>query len=128
MKILKRIIIASIIIILAVIISFISIFIYDDQYKQREIYREISPNGNHTVFLYQIGNPQWSFGSVNAKLVLRDTKGKKVDEDTFSLANDGGSVIDANIVEIVWADNQVEIQMKEFDTTQLYTYILEYND
>ena len=118
MKILKRIIIASIIIILAVIISFISIFIYDDQYKQREIYREISPNGNHTVFLYQIGNPQWSFGSVNAKLVLRDTKGKKVDEDTFSLANDGGSVIDANIVEIVWADNQVEIQMKEFDTTQ----------
>lgn len=33
-----------------------------------------------------------------------------------------------NIVEIVWTDNQVEIQMKEFDTTQRYTYILEYND
>jgi len=87
-----------------------------------------SPDNNYTIFLYQVGTPQWSFGSVSAKLVLKDFKGKKIDEENFGLANDGGPVTDNNIVEIIWLDDKVEIEMKEFDTTQQYTYILNYSN
>ena len=48
-----------------------------------------SPDNNYTVLLYQVGSPQWSFGSVGAKLVLENSDGKVVDKEEFSLANDG---------------------------------------
>ena len=57
MKIFKRILIAFIVIILVSIISFVAIFIYEDQFKKREIYQENSPDGNYTIVLYQVGSP-----------------------------------------------------------------------
>ena len=118
LKILKRIVIAAIIIKLVAIISNVSIFTYKTQYKQKEIYHESSPDNNHTVSLYQVGEPQWSFGSVDAKLVLYNSDGKKLDEESFELSNDGANVVAGNIVEIIWSEDQGEIKMKEFDTTQ----------
>ena len=87
-----------------------------------------SPDGNYTVHLYQVGSPQWSFGSVNAKLILEDANGKTVDEEHFGLSNDGAGVFEGNIKEITWMDNQVEIIMGESDTTKLYTYVLSYTE
>ena len=57
-------------------------------------------DGNYAVSLYQVGSPQWSLGSVNAKLVLRDSNGNKIDEENFSLANDGAGVCEENIMKI----------------------------
>ena len=124
MKIFKRILIAFIVIILVSIISFVVIFIYEDQFKKREIYQENSPDGNYTIVLYQVGSPQWSFGSVKAKLVLEDANGKKIDEEDFGLANDGAGVFEGNVKEITWMENQVKIIMGESDTTKQFTYIL----
>ena len=45
MKIFKRIAIVSVIIVLVVIISFVMIFVYEDQFKKREVYRESEPEG-----------------------------------------------------------------------------------
>ena len=87
-----------------------------------------SPDSNYTVYLYQVGSPQWSFGSVNAKLVLKDNSGKIIDEENFGLANDGAGVFEGNIKEITWLDNHVEIIMGESDTTKLFTYILNYTE
>ena len=112
MKIFKRILIAFIVIILVSIISFVAIFIYEDQFKKREIYQENSPDGNYTIVLYQVGSPQWSFGSVKAKLVLEDANGKKIDEEDFGLANDGAGVFEGNVKEITWMENQVKIIRK----------------
>jgi len=87
-----------------------------------------SPDNDYTVYLYQVGSPQWSFGSVGAKLVLKDSNGKVVDEEKFSLANDGAGIFEGNIKEITWLENRVEIIMGESDTTQQYTYILNYSE
>ena len=128
MKIFKRILIAFIVIILVSIISFVAIFIYEDQFKKREIYQENSPDGNYTIVLCQVGSPQWSFGSVKAKLVLEDANGKKIDEEDFGLANDGAGVFEGNVKEITWMENQVKIIMGESDTTRQFTYILSYTE
>ena len=87
-----------------------------------------SPNGNYTVCLYQVGSPQWSFGAVKAKLVLKDGNGTVLDEVNFSLANDGTGVYVDNIKQISWSENRVEISMREFDTTRQFAYVLSYTD
>ena len=87
-----------------------------------------SPDNNYTVYLYQVGSPQWSFGSVGAKLVLENSNGKTVDEEEFSLSNDGAGVFEANVKQITWLDNKVEIIMGESDTTNQFTYILSFTE
>lgn len=96
--------------------------------KEILITSQNSPDNNYTVYLYQVGSPQWSFGSVNAKLILKNSNGKLVDKKEFGLANDGAGVFEGNIKEITWLENQVEIVMGESDTTQLRTCILSYNE
>ncbi len=86
------------------------------------------PTGEYTVSLFQVGSPEWSFGPVKAKLVLKDKNGKKLDEAKFSLMNDGTGVYEGNIEKIVWKTDCVEVTMDESDTTKLYTYTLKYND
>ena len=85
-----------------------------------------SPDGCHTVQLYQVGSPGWSFGSVGAKLVLVNADGDVLEEESFSLNNDGGGVHAYNIESITWQDEQVEIVMNESDTIRQYTYTLAY--
>ncbi|MBE6797661.1 MAG: hypothetical protein E7531_04920 [Ruminococcaceae bacterium] len=89
---------------------------------------QTSPDGNYVVSLYQVGSPQWPFGSVDARLVLENANGKKVDKVKFSLANDGAGVFEGNIEKITWKKNQVEIIMGEADTTNQFTYVLMYTD
>ena len=38
----------------------------------------------------------------------------------------GGNVTAENIVEIVWFEYAAEVQVREFDTSEQYTYTLEY--
>ena len=86
-----------------------------------------SPTGEYTLRLMQKGEPEWPFGAVEAKLQLEDFEGKRLDEVSFSLANDGGPVEKNNIVDIAWLEDRVEVLMREADSTQQYTYVLEYS-
>ena len=123
MKKLMMVVTFSIIVGLLVGCSFI-----EETFDKRLIVSESSPDNNFTVSLYQVGEPQWSFGDVKAKLVLYDSGSRVIDEVSFELANDGGHVQATNIIEIVWLDNQVEVRMREFDTIREYTYILKYDE
>lgn len=84
-----------------------------------------SVNG-YTVSLYQVGEPQGAFGSVNAKLVLKDADDNIIDETAFELANDGADVLITNITAVNWYDDRVEIGLKELDTSNELTYVLNY--
>ncbi len=86
-----------------------------------------SPDGNYSVCLYQVGSPQWSFGSVGAKLVLKNSDGDIVDEKEFSLANDGGGVHEGNLKSITWLENEVEILMDADEWPEEY-YVLNYGE
>lgn len=86
---------------------------------------ENSVNG-YTISLYQVGEPQGAFGSVNAKLILKDSKNNIIDETEFELSNDGADVLITNITEVNWFDDRVEVGLKELDTTNELTYVLNY--
>ena len=84
-----------------------------------------SVNG-YTIFLYQVGEPQWAFGNVNAKLVLQDSDGNVIRETEFELANDGANILLDNITEVNWFDDRVEVNLKELDTINEFIYVLNY--
>ena len=86
-----------------------------------------SPDGNYSVYLYQVGSPQWSFGSVGAKLVLKNSTDKVVDEKEFSLANDGAGVYESNLKSITWLENKVEVLMDADEWPEEY-YVLNYGN
>ena len=86
-----------------------------------------SPDGNYSVYLYQVGSPQWSFGSVGAKLVLKDKNGKKIDDEKFGLANDGAGVYEGNLKSITWLENEVKILIDADEAPEEY-YILNYSE
>ena len=86
-----------------------------------------SPDGNYLVCLYQVGSPQWSFGSVGAKLVLKNSNGEILDEEEFSLANDGVGVYEGNLKSITWLDNKVEVLM-DADEWPEENYVLNYGN
>ncbi len=70
---------------------------------------QTSPDDRYTVCLYQVGIPAWPFGSVGAKLVLKDADGSILDEESFGIANDGGGVYGGNMGFVTWMDNGVEV-------------------
>lgn len=86
-----------------------------------------SPDGNFSIYLYQVGSPQWSFGSVGAKLVLKNSNGKILDEKEFSLANDGAGVYEGNLKSITWFENEVEVLMDADEWPEEY-YVLNYGN
>ena len=86
-----------------------------------------SPDGNYSVYLYQVGSPQWSFGSVGAKLILKNLNDKVVDEKEFSLANDGAGVYEGNLKSITWLENEVKILIDADEAPEEY-YILNYSE
>ena len=85
-----------------------------------------SPDGEYTLYFYQVGDPQWSFGSVGAKLLLKNSDGKIVDEEKFSLNNDGGGAEVSNISAISWSYGCVKANFIEFDTTNTLEFVLDY--
>ena len=87
---------------------------------------QISPDGNYSIYLYQVGDPQWSFGSVGAKLVLKESNGKIVDEKEFSLANDGTMVHEDNLKSVVWLENEVKVLMDADEAPEKY-FVLSYS-
>ena len=86
-----------------------------------------SPDGNYILSLYQVGSPQWSFGSVRGKLVLTRADGSKVQEEEISFNNDGGGVTENNIVNVAWWDTAVVVETRHFDTTQRNFYTIPYD-
>ena len=59
-------------------------------------------------------------------MVLQDSDGNVIRETEFELANDGANILIDNITEVNWFDDRVEVNLKELDTINEFTYVLNY--
>ena len=117
---------------ITIMIALCMIFIFspcssEEDKEEILITSQNSPDGNYSVCLYQVGSPQWSFGSVGAKLILKNSNDKVVDEKEFSLANDGAGVYEGNLKSITWLENEVKILIDADEAPEEY-YILNYSE
>lgn len=125
MRIWKRIWISIAFLMLILMISFVSLFIYEDQFAKREVYRESSSNGEFVFVLYQVGQPGWPFGPVKAEIRVLNEKGKTMDKESIVIHTDGAQLNEFYIDEICWGDNMVEVVCSGEDGTASYVLELE---
>lgn len=111
---------------ISLILMFSACFFETDTEEVIFITSEQSADGNYTLSLYQLGSPRWTFGPVDAKLVLSDRDSAVINEEEFQLFNDGAGVFAGNIQKITWLENRAEILLGESDTTRQFTIILSY--
>ena len=126
MKIFKRILISFLLLVLISIILFVSVFIYEDQFAKREVYRESSPNGDFVFVLYQVGQPGWPFGPVKAQIKILNFEGKTINKEAIVIHTDGAQLDELYIDEIRWSENTIEVKCSGEDGTA--SYVLELDE
>ncbi len=119
MKFILKIIGTGILIIFLLISLLAGYFVYKTEYRKEHLNIYTSPDRECSLEIYQIGEPDWPFGSVKGRMVLK--KGIKtlciVD---FTQHNDGGGVyIEED--NIFWREDRVGIIVRGEGQETTYT-------
>ena len=125
MNVCKRIVMILIGVVFTGVLAVVSLFIYEEQFRKEEVYRESSPDGRYTVVLSQVGSPGWPFGPVKAEIKVLDSDGKTVDRKSVVVHTDGGQLSIYNIETIDWCDDVLKVACVGEDGVAVYT--LEYS-
>ena len=93
-------VVAALILIAGVLLAGV---IYKIDFKKEEIKTSVSDDKIHTLTVYEIGEPEFPFGSANCRFVLKENR-KNISKLDFEICNDGGWALPEN-VEIQWQDD-----------------------
>ena len=121
----KKVLIISVSVVLFLVLLFVAIYIYTDQFQKKEVYRESSPNGEFQFVLYQVGQPGWSFGPVKAQLCVVDSNGKTVDKESIVIHTDGAQLNEVYLDEIQWGEKALSVVCRGEDGLATYVLALE---
>lgn len=88
------------------------------------IVREIvsyEENG-YTIIFQQLGDPQWPFGSIDVRLLLKNQQGKVINKYDTSIQDDGANAGERNIASVEWFEDRVIVilcasEMKDREIT-----------
>lgn len=100
-----KLILGSIIFIIALLAILVGSITYVVNYKIHEIDTAVSPDGKYELILQQVGDPDWPFGSTHARVVLKEGD-KIIKKYRFDVHNDGGNISDNSWV-VTWYNNSV---------------------
>lgn len=66
----------------------------------------------YTLTFDQLGEPQWSFGSTDVRLLLKDQQGKIIKKYDTSISDDGVDAGEHNIASVEWFDDKVVVVLQ----------------
>ncbi len=119
MKTMFKIIGTVILAVLIIVMLFVGCIIYNNEYKKELAAEFKSIDSSYTLNVYQIGEPDWPFGSVQGRFVLK--KGNNTLSDVkFTQHNDGGGIYIEN-ENVRWKSDCVEILVNGEGQEILYT-------
>lgn len=61
----------------------------------------------YTLTFQQLGEPQWSFGPTDVRLLLKDQQGKILKKYDTSISDDGANASEHNVASVEWFDDKV---------------------
>lgn len=61
----------------------------------------------YTLIFQQLGEPQWSFGSTDVRLLLKNQQGKVLNKYDTSIHDDGANAGERNIASVEWHEDKV---------------------
>ena len=82
-------------------------FQYRVNYAKTEVVTSVSDDGQHSLTVYMIGEPDWPFGATYCRFDLRDGS-KRIVKHPFSIHNDGVKA-DANNFVVTWHEDHAEV-------------------
>ena len=86
-----------------------------------EVLSSASADGQYSLAVSQIGEPDWPFGPTHCRFVLKKD-GKRILRHSFSVRNDGVSVTENNF-SVIWNPNDVIVLVTGEEQPE-ETYIL----
>ena len=94
-------------------------FIYKTDYKKTEI--KSNSHDKYSLTVYEIGEPDFPFGSAHCRFVLRRDK-EKISSTDFEVCNDGGAALESNF-DISWNSDGAEIIVNAEEQEDCIYYI-----
>lgn len=108
MSILKKILLFAAPIVL-LFLFVIACLLYRTDYAKTEILTSASTDGQYSLTVYQIGEPDWPFGPTHCRFDLKNDS-KRIVKYPFSIRNDGVSVSMNNFT-AVWNSDSVTVRV-----------------
>lgn len=104
----KRVLFIVVIFVSTIIGILIINYVFVSKFKIREAGKEQSPNGKYFVEFQMIGEAKWPFGPINAKIIIKSTKGDFTKTIKTRVYADGGDY-GSDYWVVNWSDDAVEI-------------------
>ena len=80
---------------------------YQSTYEKTEIMRSLSDDGQYTLFVYMIGEPDWPFGATHCRFDLMNAD-KRIIKYSFDIHDDGANAHESNF-NITWGKDNVTV-------------------
>lgn len=95
---------------------------YRTSYAKTEVETLFSIDGEYKLVIYEIGEPDWPFGSTHCRFILYENN-KKINKMDFLIKNDGASAHSENF-KVHWETDNVRIMVcgAEQDDILYYLY------
>lgn len=84
---------------------------YVTDYKVTDVGTEQSESGQYIIKFQMIGEPEWSFGSTDVRVIVQKSDGDVIEIINASL-NDDGKTFNEKNREVLWKSDRVEITLK----------------
>lgn len=82
-------------------------FHYRVNYAKTEVITSVSDDGEYSLTVYMIGEPDWPFGATHCRFDLCNGS-KRIVKELFSIHDDGTAASENNFA-ITWHEDRVEI-------------------
>lgn len=98
-----------------IVIAFIGTFVlwWNGAFNKFDVRDIVSYEENsYTLTFQQLGEPQWSFGPTDVRLLLKDQQGKIIKKYDTSISDDGVDASERNIASVEWFDDKVVVVLQ----------------
>ena len=98
-----------------IVIAFIGTFVlwWNGAFNKFDVRDIVSYEENsYTLTFQQLGEPQWSFGPTDVRLLLKDQQGKIIKKYDTSISDDGVDAGEHNIASVEWFDDKVVVVLQ----------------
>lgn len=85
----------------------VGVLYYESELRIQTIDENVSHDGNYTVVLQQVGEPNWPFGAVKARIVF-EQNGSTISKYDTQISNDGGNLWTGSWI-VSWKVDSVEV-------------------
>ncbi|MBQ7766348.1 MAG: hypothetical protein IJ397_05875 [Lachnospiraceae bacterium] len=97
---------AVVLIVVLLVVALLWGLYYITELEETKVNEFYSDDGKYTLTMYEVGDADFPFGSVNGKFVLKDNTQAVINTCKFSVADDGAG-LKGNVPAIRWTDNSV---------------------